>query len=484
MKHFVGILLIFCFFFGTTHSQKLVSVTYKGARTKQQITTMFSLPFVKYGAKYYAVNYISPDAKGNQDTLSGLMVVPDDLSFEFPRLVYQHGTSDCKTCVPSRYGSSGGEEGQLGLLFAGLGFVTILPDYVGMGDGRGFQTYVHGATTVSASVDMSTACAEWSATNSVFTNDQLFVTGYSQGGYASMALHKYLEETQGPISITAAAHLSGPYSLSGVMRDLILGDVPYFYPAYVPNTVLGFNEVNGNLFSDLNEFFKAEYVADIKRYYDGVISLTSLNIKLIQLLQSNTGASVGGRMIRDDVKEEIKNNPLHPANLILKENDVFDWAPQIPTRIFYCKADDQVPYLNSIVAKDTMSANGAPNLMVTDVSPSSNHGQCVTPAITNTVLFFLSLQKITSSVNDPNDVTTVNIYPNPVSDLLMIEGLSGNETIAITNNQGQVITQRQVLGSEIANFDFSNFPVGLYFISVHSESGKTIKTQKVIKSLD
>ena len=165
MKHFVGILLIFCFFFGTTHSQKLVSVTYKGARTKQQITTMFSLPFVKYGAKYYAVNYISPDAKGNQDTLSGLMVVPDDLSFEFPRLVYQHGTSDCKTCVPSRYGSSGGEEGQLGLLFAGLGFVTILPDYVGMGDGRGFQTYVHGATTVSASVDMLTACAEWSATN-------------------------------------------------------------------------------------------------------------------------------------------------------------------------------------------------------------------------------------------------------------------------------------------------------------------------------
>lgn len=482
MKHFVNIFLSFCLFLGTTYSQKLVSVTYKGARTKQQITTMFSLPLVKYGAKYYAVNYISPDAKGNQDTLSGLMVVPDVLSFEFPRLVYQHGTSDCKTCVPSRYGSNGGEEGQLGLLFAGLGFVAILPDYVGMGDGRGFQTYVHGATTVSASMDMLGACAEWAASNSVFTNDQLFVTGYSQGGYASMALHKYLEETQGPTSITAAAHLSGPYSLSGVMRDLILGDVPYFYPAYVPNTVLGFNEVSGNLYSDLNEFFKPEYVADIKRYYDGIISLTSLNTKLIQLLQANTGASVGGRMIRDDVKEEIKNNPLHPANLILRENDVFDWAPQVPTRIFYCTADDQVPFLNSIVARDTMSANGAPNLVVTDVSPNSNHGQCVNPALTNTVLFFLSLQKITSSTKDPNDVMALSIYPNPVNDLLMIEGLSGNETIIITNSQGQMVTQRSVQDSEIANIDVSNIPEGFYLITVQSEGNKSIKTQKVVIS--
>lgn len=106
--------------------------------------------------------------------------MPDDLKFTYPKLIYQHGTSDCKKCIPSSYGVNGGEEGQLGLLFAGLGYVSILPDYVGMGEGRGFQTYVHDATTVSATKDMLAACESWTTQNGVFTNDQLFITGYSQ----------------------------------------------------------------------------------------------------------------------------------------------------------------------------------------------------------------------------------------------------------------------------------------------------------------
>ncbi|MBC7886164.1 MAG: T9SS type A sorting domain-containing protein [Saprospiraceae bacterium] len=480
MKILISLSFFIVIFSNAVFSQKLVSATYKGARTKQQVSSLFSLPLIKYGAKYYKILYTSPDAKGNMDTLSGLLVLPDDSRFEYPRLVYQHGTSDCKKCVPSFYGSSGGEEGQLGLLFAGLGFVSILPDYVGMGEGRGFQTYVHAATTVSASKDMLDACLEWTSQNNIFTNDQLFITGYSQGGYASMALHKYFEEFQGSTSVTAAAHLSGPYSLSGVMRNLILGDVPYFYPAYIPNTVLGFNEVYGNLYADLGEFFKSEYVPDILKYYNGTSTLTTLNTKLIQLLQANTGASVGGRMIRDDVKAEIIANPDHPANKILKENDLYDWAPQVPTRIFYCTADDQVPFLNSVIARDTMLANGAPLLSVTDVSPNSTHGQCVTPALTSTVLFFLGLQKITTGIADDFTNNNITIYPNPVLDILSIDGLNEKETVTIFNADGQIITQKVSNGSTISNMDTSQMTDGVYIVMIQASDGRT-QTHKLVK---
>ena len=136
MKSLIHFGIIILISFQISGAQELISATYKGMQTKQQIATSFALPLIRNGAKYYHIKYTSKDARGNKDTLSGLMVVPDDLKFEYPRLVYQHGTSDCKQCVPSRYGVSGGEEGQLGLLFAGLGFVAILPDFVGMGDGR------------------------------------------------------------------------------------------------------------------------------------------------------------------------------------------------------------------------------------------------------------------------------------------------------------------------------------------------------------
>lgn len=463
----------------TVNGQQLVSATLKGTVTKQQISAFFGTnPFIRNGAKYYKVAYTSPDAKGNPDTLSGLLVVPDDLKFTYPKLIYQHGTSDCKKCIPSSYGVNGGEEGQLGLLFAGLGYVSILPDYVGMGEGRGFQTYVHDATTVSATKDMLAACESWTTQNGVFTNDQLFITGYSQGGYASMSFHKYMENTNGPMSVTAAAHLSGPYSLSGVMRDLILGDVAYNYPAYVPNTILGFNEVYG-IFNDLSEFFKPEYVAEIQKYYSGSLSLTNLNAKLVQMLISNTGASVGGRLIREDIIIDIKNNPNHKINQILKENDVYDWKPVTPTRILYCKADDQVPYLNSIVAKDTMTANGATNLVVTDVSPNSNHGACVTPALTSTVFFFLSFQKITTSADDYSSDTYLNIFPNPTSELVNVSTTDFEGTsIFISDISGRKL-YAQSANSTNNTIDVSGLQPGIYYLSLQNKNGH-IQTQKLV----
>jgi hypothetical protein len=479
----VSTLIIVSFLFQLSYlkAQDLVSATLIRSYTLQEVTGLFALPFARFGAKAYKVRYTSPDAKGMKDTLSGLMVVPDNLNWQFPRAVYQHGTSDCKTCVPSRLGQAGGTEGQIGILIAGLGFVAILPDYVGMGDGRGFQTYVHEATIASAGRNMVFACEKWAGANGLKLNDQLFITGYSQGGYGSMALHKNYEEVPSSLKVTAASHLSGPYSLSGVMRDLILSDKAYNYPAYIPNTILGFNEVYGSLYKELTDIFKPEYAAEIKKYYDGTATLSVMNQKLIQVLTTNTGASVGGRMIKDSIFNVIKTNPNHPANTILRENDLFRWAPKSPTRIFYCTADDQVPFMNSVVARDSMKARGALDLLVDDVGPSLNHGGCVNPALIQTILFFLPLVKLVSSTDNIVRVKTVKISPNPVSDVLNIKGLlAKGETIYIFDGQGKSISTIQGNKSTEVEVDLSSLHSGLYYVAVLAQDGH-IESHRIIK---
>jgi Secretion system C-terminal sorting domain/Prolyl oligopeptidase family len=476
MRSFI-LFVIFCVSSYLVTGQSLVSATLNGSRTKAQITSLFSLNLVRNGAKFYKISYTSKDAKGQPDTLSGLMVIPDDLRFTYPTLVYQHGTSDCKKCVPSSFGTQGGEEGQLGLLFAGLGYVAVLPDYVGMGDGRGFQTYVHDATTVSATEDMMKAVKEWTAQNGVVTNDQLFITGYSQGGYASMSYHQHVQKTSGAAAVTAAAHLSGPYSLSGVMRDLILGEAAYNYPAYVPNTVLGFNEVY-NIYNDLGEFFKPEYVDDIKSYYNGTLSLFNMNTMLAQKLITNTGASVGGRLIRDDVMAEIRSNPNHRINQILKENDLYRWKPESPTRIFYCKADDQVPYLNSIVARDSMYARGTSNsiLQVVDVNSTANHGTCVSPALTNSLLFFLSFQRITTSTQDGTIGDVVTLYPNPTSDYISIKGDVEVTQVIIWDLDGRQRMNTLYSNDIVSTKDLES---GTYIVTLINDNG-VISNEKLV----
>lgn len=458
-----SVLVILC------QAQDVVSVTLKGSKTKTQISTLYNLPLIKFGAKYYQVKYTSVDAKGAKDTLSGLLMVPDDLKYKYPRLVYQHGTSDCKKCVPSTYPSAGGEEGELGLLFSGLGYIAILPDYVGMGSGRGFQTYVHASTIARATEDMLTALAAWTRQNGVQVNQQLFLTGYSQGGYASMAIHRHLEASQGINSVTAASHMSGPYSLSGVMRDLILGNKSYTYPAYIPNTVMGFNEVY-EYYDDLTEIFKPEYVADIKNYYDGKITLTNLNIKLLQSLNANTGTIISGKMLRDDVLDSIRNQPNYFLNKVLEDNNVYDWSPAAPTRILYCKADDQVPYQNSIAAYDTMVANGAAKLEIFDVLTTANHGTCFNPAMSNTLIFFLNYQSILIGTDELDTYAEWEMHPNPADQVLEVVGNDSDFTIEIVDLQGRKVLN-QHCGQQQSTIDIGQLTAGMYIVSSRNKGG-------------
>jgi hypothetical protein len=458
------------------YAQNLVSAKFLGSQTKGQITATFNIPFIDYGAKFYKIEYTSVDAKGLPDTLSGLLVVPDDNKKKFPMLYYQHGTSDCKTCVPSRFPGAGGDEGQLGLLFAGMGFTSLLPDYVGMGDGRGFQTYVHANTIASASLDMYDAVKSWlngDGKSIATVNDQMFLTGYSQGGYGSMALHKAMETSRPDIKVTATSHLSGPYSLSGVMRDLMLGDQEFNFPAYLPNTVLGFNEIDGQLFAKIDQFFKSPYAAEIEKYYKGTQTLTSLNNKLITLLKANNNNKLSaGAMIIDSVKQVLLTNLNHPANLALKANDLHNWAPKAPTKIFYCKADDQVPYLNSVTAKDTMTALGAINLEVRDVLTTGNHGTCFNPAVTNTVLFFLGFRSITSDIQDVQEVAEVSIFPNPTQDYLAINGAKIGTTVDFRDINGRLLYTYKIT-SDREILSLFNFVPGFYNLTITNSKGVT-----------
>lgn len=409
--NFLCILMIGCMMHPLS-AQEVVSVTKKGTRTKSQLTAASGIPFMKNGVTYYKMLYTSVDPKGAKDTLSGLLVIPDDLKKRYPKLVYEHGTSDCKQCVPSNYGASGGSEGEIGLIGSGLGYVAVVPDYMGMGEGRGFQTYVHAATTVRATIDMLAAADSWCQNNGVALNDQLFLTGYSQGGYSSMAVQKYIEENNNGQGVTASSHMSGPYSLSDVMRALILENQAYQYPAYIPNTLLGMQEAYGNLYTSIASVFKPAFVQDITDYYNGKITLTVLNTRIVANLTTQFGSSVPKYMLHDSILQRIEFDLNHPMNVALKLNDVYKWAPKTPTRILYCKADDQVPYKNAIVASDTMKALGTTKLEVFDVLTTGNHGTCFNPAILNTILFFATFQSITTDVDDTEVDESINVFFN------------------------------------------------------------------------
>ncbi|MBC7774195.1 MAG: T9SS type A sorting domain-containing protein [Phycisphaerae bacterium] len=460
--------LLFAVTFNTTlFSQNLVSATFLGQKTKTELLAQFNnLPFIQYGAKYYRVTYTTKSVQGLVDTASGLLSVPDNPTLKYPRLVYQHGTSGSKQDVPSINVVTGGE-GTVGQLFAGLGYVAFLPDYLGLGyTSKGFHPYVHAESEAWAALDMLRAGGQFLQQNQVFINDQLFVTGYSQGGHGAMALTREIElDPSHEFEITASAPMSGPYSISGVMRDLILTDKVYYYPAYIPNTALSYQTVYGNLFNNLTEVFKPIYAAPIQQFSDGQITLSDLNEQLIVSLIANEGESRPFKMLQESIVQAIQTNPDHPINVALDANDTYDhWVPKAPLRLFYCAADDQVPYLNSLLARDSLLAAGVVDFSITDVMPTADHGECYVPAMTNTLVFFLGYQQIgTVGTLLTKDTEKLSLSPNPAHDFVNINNLPSGGRLEIVDFNGKLIqTERLSAGSHSLNI--SEVPDGVYLV--------------------
>jgi hypothetical protein len=74
------------------------------------------------------------------------------------------------------------------------------------------------------------------------------------------------------------------------------------------------------------------------------------------------------------------------------------------------------------------------------------------------------------------EAQTLRIYPNPVSNLVTLNGINGN--VEISNSQGQVLKRMNLIG-EVSTVDFSTYAPGVYFLKCTNKQGVII--QKLVK---
>ena len=78
-----------------------------------------------------------------------------------------------------------------------------------------------------------------------------------------------------------------------------------------------------------------------------------------------------------------------------------------------------------------------------------------------------------------DEVTHISLYPNPVSNMLKIEGLS-HQNIMITDISGKVVyTAQNLTGSQ--NVNVAGLHQGIYIVNINGESGNMVKKINVIK---
>ncbi len=335
----------------------------------QQVLTDFGVPDgfidVRFPIDFYRVRYMSRHPQNDEPIeASGAIAIPRGVTCAMPLASYQHGTVAAKNNVPS----FNNFESNIGKIFAGSGYVVCMPDYIGLGSSPGLHPYVHARSEADAALDLLRAARVLQDSLNFNLNNQLFIFGYSQGGHATMALHKEIEEHYPfEFQVTLSAPMSGPYDLSGVQAEVIIQNEAYPTPGYLPYVVFGYQSVYGNFYDEVSDIFIPPYDTSLLPLFDGTVSMGEIN---------DAVPTIPNSILVPSQLEDFISNPNNPLRTTLALNDVYDWTPQAPVRIMYCNGDDQVGYQNSVKTYDQFILNGVEDVEYYDFGPFTHNG-CV-----------------------------------------------------------------------------------------------------------
>ncbi len=314
----------------------------------------------KYDVKIYDVKYISHWHDGSEVLVSGLYFVPQGATAPLPQLVYHNGTKFTK-----------GRENEIkretnfALGYAVDGYIVLMPDYFGLGHGEKFHIYQQYEPLGQTTVDFLFTASALNDSLNVKTNGQLFLTGYSEGGYAALGANKLIQEKYSDhFKVTATSANAGAYDMAGVQSQAMFQ--PYKRPQFLPYLLQGLNEVY-NMVPDLNAIYRAPYDTVVKTYFDGNHSHEGLE-KLLPLIPKD--------MLTDsfiNLYLNVKEFIMHKA---LEENTITHWKPENPVQLCHCKGDETVFYQNAVVAYNEMKRQGAKDVTLRNPGKKYGHRSC------------------------------------------------------------------------------------------------------------
>ncbi|HVP12247.1 MAG TPA: lipase family protein [Phycisphaerae bacterium] len=336
------------------------------------------------------ITYWSRNADGQPIQLTGMLYLPRRwLPPPWPSRVslvaYPHGTELLRDNVPSNNAGVEWVFGAAGALFAG--FAMAMPDLPGMGgaDPNAYHPYCHAKSLAYSVVDMIQAVQEsftWELYGQYWWDGQLYILGYSEGGYAAMATVRELQLNAGQypgLAITASACMAGPYDLTGAMRNLMVNSTePYGAPYFLPYVVLGYDAVYSGPF-DPNQAINPLLLPDCLQWMNGVSTPSSeVNRLIAERLGYPQGQFPAPHELLNPtwVNQQLADNVYQTSQVgqILADNNLWPgWVPSRPMLLRHSPDDDRVPYANTEKAfNEFVKAGAIANLTLSPIGKAGD----------------------------------------------------------------------------------------------------------------
>ena len=379
----------------TLSPQDFVDATTK---SKSSLLSVTDTPKCSVTFNYF--QYGTVGGVGEKTSASGGIMVPSGTdpicTGERPVLLYAHGTTTDKyknmasplkrKNAPTDPDVPDEEVFLIAAMYAAQGYIVVAPNYAGYESSPlPYHPYLNMDQQAKDMVDALTAARKGFAAVGAKANAKLFVSGYSQGGFVSMATQRALQLAGTPV--TAAAHLSGPYALGTFGDAVYAGNVNLGATIFSPLLTTSFQRTYGNIYTTPSEMYEAAYAPTIE---------TLLPSTTAQSVLLSTGKLPATAMFAADsapkpagfeaffgagnlVKTSYRNTyladavanptaPKHPLRVAANKNDLLqqNWTPNKPMLLCGGNADPTVFFrVNTQAAQAYFAGKGVPAQAVT-----------------------------------------------------------------------------------------------------------------------
>ena len=340
-------------------------------------------PYVTDGVNIYKMVYRTIIDEEKIEA-SGLVCVPGTPG-NYPVLSFQNGTNTKHDDAPSERAND--VSYTLIEAISSMGFVVVIADYPGFGSSEQIpHPYLIAEPTLRALIDMLYALNEAESTKfpGINVENEYYLLGYSQGGWATLALHKALElDYPNDFNLIGSACGAGSYNIYDLFLSMIESDTYPMpsYLGYIINAYSVYNQFTNRVSDILNE----PYAGKLGSLYTGTLSLAEINGQLTTsisgLFKPGFLAGIASAPAYSSVHDALVNNSISP------------WNSGKPLLFVHGQNDTHVSVTATEKMYDAMIGAGTSTATCEKVIfPGLDHGDGVVPCMIEGLLFLLDVR--------------------------------------------------------------------------------------------
>ena len=316
-----------------------------------------------FGYRAYKIVYTTTDEENKTVKASGVMVVPSAYKASaeakeklnlikrvgFAMVTNCHGTIFANKEAPSVEIENSALPDSIGTIFSSISaFVTLQPDYIGFGKSKGhYHPYLLKKSSASSVADFIKAAIKFAKDNNIplVASKDVYLTGYSQGGYVTLAAQEKIEK-EGGINLKLSIPMAGPYLLDAIAANVLQLD-SIKAPSFMAATAYSYSKAYKK---DVSTLINEPYASKLPRLFSGKFTREQIDKELTKKVKGKNG------LFTNYIVTNYQNSWFKKA---LANNSVVNFVPKAPVTLLHCLGDDIVNYQVVKGALDTFNYLGA-----------------------------------------------------------------------------------------------------------------------------